>query len=63
MNSIVFPCFPILILTKSVRSVRPSIVSIILNHPFDLPLQNANKNAHEKTGILRKYADGYYAAT
>ena len=61
MNSIVFHSFPILILTKFVCSVRPPIVSIILNHPTDLPLQNANKNAYEKTGILCKYADSYAA--
>ena len=59
MNSIVFPCFPKLILTKFVCSVRPSIVSIILNHPTDLLLQNAGKNAYEKIAILRKYPDGY----
>ena len=65
MNSIVFlvffcfPCFPKSMLTKYVRSVRPSIVSIIRNHPTDLLLQNADKNAHEKFTILRKNADGY----
>ena len=61
MNSIVFPYFPILNLTKIVRSVRLSIVSIIRNHPTDLLLQNADKNAYEKIAILRKYADGYAA--
>ena len=65
MNSIVFlvffcfPCFPKSILTKYVRSVRPSIVSITRNHPTDLLLQNADKNAYEKFTILRKNADGY----
>ena len=59
MNSIVFRCFPKLILTKFVCSVTPSIVSIIRNHPTDLLLQNADKNAYEKIAILRKYADGY----
>ena len=59
MNSIAFPCFPKLILTKFVRSVRPFIVSIMRNHPTDLLLQNADKNAYEKIAILRKYADGY----
>ena len=59
MNSIVFPCFPKLILTKFVCSVRPSIVSTIFNHPTDLLLQNAGKNAYEKIAILRKYPDGY----
>ena len=61
MKSIVFPCFPKSILTKFVCSVRPSIVSIIRNHPTDLILQNADKNAYEKIAILRKYADGYAA--
>ena len=63
MNSIVFPCFPKLILTKFVRSVRPSIVSIIRNHPTHLLLQNSDKNAYEKIAILRKYADGYAATS
>ena len=63
MNSIVFPCFPKLILTKFVRSVRPSIVSIIRNHPTDLLLQNADKNAYEKIAILRKCADDYAATS
>ena len=54
-----FPCFPKSILTKFVRSVRPSIVSIIRNHSTDLLLQNADKNAYEKITILRKNADGY----
>ena len=63
MNSIVFPCFTKLILTKSVCPVRPSIVSIIRNHPTDLILQNADKNAYEKIAILRKYADGYAATS
>ena len=63
MNSIVFPCFPKVILTKFVRSDRPSIVSIIRNHPTDLLLQNADKNAYEKIAILRKYADGYAATS
>ena len=63
MNSIVFPCFPKLILTKFVRSVRPSIVSIILNHPTDLLLQNADKNAYEKIAILHKCADDYAATS
>ena len=62
MNSIEFPCFPKLILTKFVRSVRPSIASIIRNHPTDLLLQDANKNAYEKIAILRKHANGYVAA-
>ena len=61
MNSIAFPCFPKLILTKFVRSVRPFTVSIMRNHPTDLLLQNADKNAYEKIAILRKYADGYAA--
>ena len=63
MNSIVFPCFPILFLTKFVLSVRPSIASIIRNHPTDLLLQNADKNAYEKIAILRRYADGYAATS
>ena len=63
MKSIVFPCFPKLILTKFVRSVRPSIVSIIRNHPTHLLLQNSDKNAYEKIAILRKYADGYAATS
>ena len=54
MNSIVFPCFPKSILTKFVRSVRPLIVSIICNHPTDLLLQNADKNAYEKITIFVK---------
>ena len=62
MNSIVFPCFPKVILTKFVRSDRPSIVSIICNHPTDLLLQNADKNVYEKIAILCKHADGYAAA-
>ena len=62
MDSIEFPCFPKLILTKFVRSVRPSIASIIRNHPTDLLLQDANKNAYEKIAILRKHANGYVAA-
>ena len=63
MNSIVFPCFPKSILTKFVRSVRPSIVSSIRNHPTDLLWQNTDKNAYEKIAILRKYADGYAATS
>ena len=63
MSSIVFPCFPKLILTKFVCSVRPSTVSTILNHPTDLLLQNAGKNAYEKIAILRKYADRYAATS
>ena len=63
MKSIVFTCFPKLILTKFVRSVRPSIVSIIRNHPTHLLLQNSDKNAYEKIAILRKYADGYAATS
>ena len=63
MNSIIFPCFPKLILTKFVRSFKSSIASIILNHPTDLPLQNADKNAYEKIPILRKYEDGYAATS
>ena len=63
MNSIVFPCFPKLILIKFVYSVRPSIVSIILNHPTDFLLQNADKNTYEKIAILRKYANGYAATS
>ena len=63
LNSIVFPCFPKLILTKFVRSVRPSIVSIIRNHPTHLLLQNSDKNAYEKIAILRKYADDYAATS
>ena len=63
MNSIVFPCFPKVILAKSVRSDRPSIVSIIRNHPTDLLLQNADKSAYEKIATLRKYADGYAATS
>ena len=54
-----FPCFPKSILTKFVRSARPSIVSIIRNHSTDLLLQNADKNAYEKITILHKNADGY----
>ena len=61
MNSVVFPCFPKLIVTKFVFSVRPSIVSIIRNHPTDLLFQNADKNAYEKIALLRKYADDYAA--
>ena len=56
MNSIVFPCFPKLILTKFVRSVRPSIAFITRNHPTDLLLQNADKT-------LRKYAASYAATS
>ena len=63
MNSIVFRCFPKLILTKFVCSVTPSIVSIIRNHPTDLLLQNADKNPYKKTAILRKYADAYAATS
>ena len=63
MNSIVFPCFPKSILTKCVRSVRPSIVSSICNHPTDLLLQNADKNAYGQIVIPRKYADGYAATS
>ena len=64
MKSIVFTCFPKLILTKFVRSVRPSIVSIIRNHPTDVPLQSADKrNAYEKIAILRKCADAYAATS
>ena len=63
MNNIVFPCFPKLILPKYVRPVRPSIVSIILNHPTDLLQRNADKNASEKIAIIRKYADGYAATS
>ena len=63
MNSIVFPCFPKSILTKFVRFVTPSIVSTIRNHPTDLLLQNADKNAYENIAILRKYADGYAATS
>ena len=59
MNSNVSSCFPKLILTKFVRSFKLSIVSIILNHPTDLLLQNADKNANKKIPILRKYADDY----
>ena len=63
MNSIVFPCFPKLILTKFIHSVRPSIVSIIINHPTDFLLQNADKNDYEKIAILSKYADGHAATS
>ena len=63
MKSIVFPCFPKLILVKFVRSVRPFIVSNIRNHLTDLPLQNADKKAYEKIVILRKHADGYAATS
>ena len=56
MKSIVFPCFPKLILTKFVRSVRPSIAFITRNHPTDLLLQNADKT-------LRKYAASYAATS
>ena len=59
MNSIVYPCFPKLILKKCVRSDRPSVVSITRNHPPDWLLHNADKNAYQKIAILRKYADGY----
>ena len=55
MNSTVSPCFPKLILTKFARSFKSSIVSIILNHPANLLLQNADKNAYEKIPILRKH--------
>ena len=61
MSSIVFPCFPKLMVTKFVCSVRPSIVSIIRNHPTDLLFQNADKTAYEKIALLRKCADGYAA--
>ena len=54
-----FSCFPKSILRNYVRSVRPSVVSIIRNHPIDLLLQNAEKSAYEKFTILRKNADGY----
>ena len=63
MNSIVFPCFPKLFLTKFILSVRPSIASIIRNHPTDLLLQNADKNPYKETAILRKYADAYAATS
>ena len=63
MNSIVFLCFPKSILTKFVRSVRPSIVSSISNHPTDLLWKNADQSAYEKIAILRKYADGYAATS
>ena len=63
MNSIVFPCFPKLFLTKFVRSVRPCIASTIRNHPTDLFLQNTDRNAYEKIAILRRYADGYAATS
>ena len=36
---------------------------MIRNHPTDLLLQNADKNAYEKVAILRKYADGYAATS
>ena len=52
-----FPCFPKLILTKFVRSVRASIFSIISNHPTDLLLQNADN----LIAILCKYANCYAA--
>ena len=63
MSSIVFPCFPKLILTKFVCSVRKSIVFIILNHPTDLLLQTADKYTYEKIATLRKNADGYAATS
>ena len=59
----VFLCFPKLIQAKFVHSFRPFIVSIILNHPIDFLLQNADKNAYEKIAIIRKYADGYAATS
>ena len=62
MKSIVFPCFPKSILTKFVCSVRPSIVSIIRNHPTDA-MKRCEKNAYEKIAILRKCADGYAATS
>ena len=63
MSSIVLRCFPKSILTKFVRSVRPSIVSVTPNHPTDLLFQNTDKNAYEKITILCKYADGYAATS
>ena len=62
MKSIVFLCFPKSILTKFVCSVRPSIVSIIRNHPTDA-MKRCEKNAYEKIAILRKCADGYAATS
>ena len=62
MSSIVFPCFPKLMVTKFVCSVRPSIVSIIRNHPTDA-MKRCEKNAYEKIAILRKCADGYAATS
>ena len=63
MKSIVFPCFPKSILTKFVCSVRPSIVSIIRNHPTDAMKRCKKKNAYEKISILCKCADGYAATS
>ena len=62
MKSIVFPCFPKSILAKFVCSARPSIVSIIRNHPTDV-IKRCEKNAYEKIAIFRKCADGYAATS
>ena len=62
MKSIVFPCFLKSILTKFVCSVRPSIVSIIRNHPTDA-MKRCEKNPYEKIAILCKCADGYAATS
>ena len=62
MKSIVFPCFPKSIWTKFVCSVRPSIFSIIRNHPTDA-MKRCERNAYEKIAILRKYVDGYAATS
>ena len=62
MKSIVFPCFPKSILTKFFCSVRPSIVSIIRNHPTDA-MKRCEKNAYEKIAILCKCANGYAATS
>ena len=42
-TTLFFVVFPKVILTKFVPSFRSFIVSIIYNHPTDLPLQNAEK--------------------
>ena len=56
MKRIVIPCFLKSILTKFFCSVRPSIVSIIRNHPTDA-MKRCEKNAYEKIAILCKCAD------
>ena len=46
----------------NVCSVRPSIVSIISNHPTDA-MKRCEKDTYEKIATLRKCADGYAATS